>query len=809
MESVERSGQLYQSSSPLRSLSRIAHNEKSSYRLFPSANQRTQVSPKTLQQQTLAQRGPVGKRRSVSLDDSARPNDATRSYPTRTEHASVPRIQPVPANRQRGAKAQHGQQSSEAPNVLPYKPRLTEDGGHERSSSAPGDITKNTTKEKKFTGRSNMAAAARAGLVKPLRSLGGSWYDDRLSVVPSSAEHGSTKGKSGKSQPKLEKPLPPPPPPKDSKDTTKYLDASHSRSHSTPLSPSPRSGFYIGPRSESVSELVPLVTPSSMDPNRKSYFPLSADAQMRRLMGIDEMPDVPTMPQMPATTRKEVPFKESSTQPTSLKSHQQKTLPTLPSIQLPSTTPSAGPAPNTTKKADKVAVHRVVPATQPATETSKGLAPPSPTFSQASSILKPAALRIAAPPKRSLSVSSTLDKRPLQSRLEAAKELLHAKPAARPSTASSESSATMLMTLSELSTQTDNLHARYASLREERQAVSTAITEALREHKAGPEYTNTLLDRHMSLAAICSSMDICIAKLKAVSKRRDRMMVSLVTAQAPINQNQPSYQESQSAPASAFMKPISTAPSSNTTTPINTAYSTTRSTRQSNGSVFSTQQARLLERSQSVTRSRSISRSQSLSRSVSRASSRADSDYDMSDNDVPRRINMKGAKAAKILGLVVESPEFESQPNRSYPMNDAKANLSTNSLDRELFTRGPSPAPDRPLPARPLQARPSVRKLKRDNVPAPLPLQNTTTQPAYVAHNSADTYDSSSRTSSPAEERGAETPQEEYPELDAKSPGMQTVHVYFPESTRCSSMYSSTFSEVGEDELLEYYGYLR
>jgi hypothetical protein len=39
---------------------------------------------------------------------------------------------------------------------------------------------------------------------------------------------------------------------------------------------------------------------------------------------------------------------------------------------------------------------------------------------------------------------------------------------------------------------------------------------------------------------------------------------------------------------------------------------------------------------------------------------------------------------------------------------------------------------------------------------------------------------------------------------------MQTVHVYFPESMSLApSIHSSTFSEVGEDELLEYYGYLR
>lgn len=171
---------------------------------------------------------------------------------------------------------------------------------------------------------------------------------------------------------------------------------------------------------------------------------------------------------------------------------------------------------------------------------------------------------------------------------------------------------------------------------------------------------------------------------------------------------------------------------------------------------------------------------------------------------------MKGAKAAKILGLVVESPEIETpETSKTYPMDNSKLNLSTSSLDRDLFTRGPSPAPDRPLPARP-----SVRKLKRDNAPAPLTLANTTTQPpAHAAQNSVGTSaGSSSRTSSPADDRGAETPQEEYsgPGGDAKSPGMQTVHVYFPDNkTYCSSIYSSTFSEVGEDELLEYYGYLR
>jgi hypothetical protein len=46
---------------------------------------------------------------------------------------------------------------------------------------------------------------------------------------------------------------------------------------------------------------------------------------------------------------------------------------------------------------------------------------------------------------------------------------------------------------------------------------------------------------------------------------------------------------------------------------------------------------------------------------------------------------------------------------------------------------------------------------------------------------------------------------------DPKSPGMQTVHVYFPESTSLSASLraSTTISEAGEDELLEYYGCYR
>jgi hypothetical protein len=194
---------------------------------------------------------------------------------------------------------------------------------------------------------------------------------------------------------------------------------------------------------------------------------------------------------------------------------------------------------------------------------------------------------------------------------------------------------------------------------------------------------------------------------------------------------------------------------------------------------------------------------------------RLDIDYDTDDSDAPRRMNIKGAKAAKILGLSLEdntNPDTRSSEiSASRPVHTLKANHSTTSLDRDHFTRTPSPAP---APDRPLPARPSVRMKQREHVPAPLPLKpvekSVVEKTPYNAPYSVNDSAVSSRASSPADERGAETPHEEYPAFDAKSPGMQTVHVYFPESMAGTpSLHSSTFSEVGEDELLAYYGYLR
>lgn len=85
-----------------------------------------------------------------------------------------------------------------------------------------------------------------------------------------------------------------------------------------------------------------------------------------------------------------------------------------------------------------------------------------------------------------------------------------------------------LKTLSDLALQTEALHTRYACLRSDRQKLSTSIVTALREQKAGPDYCNVLLDQHLCLAAINSSMDICFAKMKSLECRKEEAMAAVL-----------------------------------------------------------------------------------------------------------------------------------------------------------------------------------------------------------------------------------------------------------------------------------------
>lgn len=75
--------------------------------------------------------------------------------------------------------------------------------------------------------------------------------------------------------------------------------------------------------------------------------------------------------------------------------------------------------------------------------------------------------------------------------------------------------------LREHSDQTKALHAKYASLRADRQRVHSRLLSSLRSGKIGTSHVDSLLDQELSLAAITASMDVCVARLKTLESRRE------------------------------------------------------------------------------------------------------------------------------------------------------------------------------------------------------------------------------------------------------------------------------------------------
>jgi hypothetical protein len=748
-----------------------------SYRLFPTANQQPQISPRTLSKRTLKRTGSLLKRRSASLDEPLRAHRVARQPFSRPEDAPVPRLQPAPSTRGRVAKpstqekdvssyARHSRTRNDRldphdQQVRLYMPRVSEDGGHGRSSSAPDNMAVGE-RIKKLTGLSHVTNASLSNSTKGAPSHSGTWYNARDSTVPTPSRRESKKTNGAKPGPFTEKPLPPPPP-KEAESRT-YLDASaHQRSQSTPLSPGPRSQFYLAPRSDSATELTPLKTPSKMDPNRKSYFPLSADAQMRELMGMSPIEDgedssEPPMPPMPILVSK---FQKSVGLPTITVNTDVK------STEINEISPTSNPTEPLSVSEDRQSLSR--PEMH------------SPTLSQASSRMVPAALRINSP-KRSASKSGVEGRPPAPKANE--NQL---------AVAIEDDIEMTMSTWAELTQQTTTLHARYATLREDRQFILGAMTHSLREQRPGPDYVNTILDQQMSLANCCSSMDICLAKLKAVARRKDALAKTLAT-HALLNTPTWGLAEQQSALKTS---PKASAPAtSNTSAPHPPRSSSTQAHDKAHD------MAHMLE----STRYQNPSATQKFQ-------SRIDSESDTDESGAPRRMNLKGVKAARILGLNLDGTIAEELPRMSSirrPTHTLQANLSTTSLDREQFSRTPIPTSNNSHNTLPAPVSAPMHHNQSDWRSIDSPTIQT------VFHSTGDYVDastSSSRASSPVDERGAETPDAAYAAStfdDPKSPGMQTVHVYFEANSLSASLRASTsLSEAGEDELLEYYGCYR
>ena len=752
-------------------------NEKLTYRLFPSAGQQPQMSPRTLSKRTLKRTGSLLKRRSASLDEPLREHRVARQPFSRPDDAPVPRLQPAPSTRGRFNRpslhdkdAVHhfrtrndGMDARDQRNRM-YMPRVSEDGGHGRSSSAPDDMVVGN-RVKKSTGLSHVTNASLSNSANVDKGLGGTWYNARDSNVPTTSHRESNKTNGARPGPHTEKPLPLPP--KEAESRT-HLDAAHQRSHSTPLSPGPRSEFYLGPRSDSATELTPLKTPSSLDPNRKSYFPLSADAQMRALMGMspiedDETGSVPPMPPMPVLNSK---FQKSGNIPVITVNTDVK------SAEHTDVSPTSNPTKPRSVPDDPQSVAR----------------PPmhSPTFSQASSRMVPAALRITSP-KRSASARSAFEGRPLKTR--ASESQLGQHPTKN--VAIEDDIETTMSAWAELTVQTTTLHARYATLREDRQSILSAMTQALREQRPGPDYVNTILDQHMSLTMCCSSMDVCLAKLKAVARRKDVLAKTLAT-HALLNTPTWGLPEQRPAPTSKMLPKEPTPASSSKSTPLSTSPS---------------KQPRDRAPSHGSNKPENPSITQNL---PSRMKFGSDT-----DDEAPRRMNLKGVKAARVLGLnldgtIPETLARESSTRR--PTQTLQTNMSTTSLDRDQFTTrniAPVQNPNSSNSLPPTATHTSHEQ--RHFAPWCRTVDSPTIQNfSQTTQDYADESTSSSRASSPIDERGAETPDAAHAVAfdDPKSPSMQTVHVYFPESTSLSTSLraSTTISEAGEDELLEYYG---
>jgi hypothetical protein len=214
------------------------------------------------------------------------------------------------------------------------------------------------------------------------------------------------------------------------------------------------------------------------------------------------------------------------------------------------------------------------------------------------------------------------------------------------------------------------LHARYATLREDRQFILGAMTHSLREQRPGPDYVNTILDQQMSLTMCCSSMDICLAKLKAVARRKDALAKTLATHALL---NTPTWGLAEQQPA------LKTSPTASkpTTGHISAHHPTTSSSTQTHDAIPS----RVSSRSQNPSATQNFQ-------------SRFDSETDTDDDGTPRRMNLKGVKAARILGLNLDGTIPEELPLRMpstrRPTHTLQTNHSTTSLDREQFTRTPN-----------------------------------------------------------------------------------------------------------------------
>lgn len=89
--------------------------------------------------------------------------------------------------------------------------------------------------------------------------------------------------------------------------------------------------------------------------------------------------------------------------------------------------------------------------------------------------------------------------------------------------------ANPVKTLADLAEQCEVLHARQATLRAQRQKLSSGIIASLKDSRPGSDYGDMILHEQLALAAVSSSIDICFAKLKSIECQREDAIAALIS----------------------------------------------------------------------------------------------------------------------------------------------------------------------------------------------------------------------------------------------------------------------------------------
>ena len=707
-------------------------------------------------------------------------------------------------------------------------PRVSQDTAHNRSSSAPGECIRDSQtlpaqSLQPLEPRLKPTWASKQAQTHPLaidNGLGLSLPESNLSQRqprrqgPSKPKPNLTIKTNGEDKP----PPPPPKSPRHSRDPSAHSLKSNVRGES------PDSSTLATPGSIMRAALVqtrgsPVRTPITLNAKQESYFPPTGPLRVREVALGENRPQPTERPSLQPTTQKpEEPHPVKSPAPNVDKP--------MPSLPIPSSrfsdhirqvreaeksqgkkTTKAPPLPTGAKSLVALDAGASNPSTRSALADRKN--------DESSSIPDTESLNSAksASPQDPQAPAPDLHGRPsspanlLQVTSSSAKVLpvLPTEAGPRSRSATPESSVRTpklsepksgpsdpLQTLQELSKQCEALHARYASLRAERLKLSTSISASLKDEKPGPDYANSLLDQHLALNAINSSMDICFAKLKSLDCRKEEAMATFMRqtrAKSIMDDTRKSsslkaYLLSPLAIDSGRTTPEMSKESKSPTPELATSakFPPISAPAESNSGAKPEVPTDAIASPNQDNQERKDKSESEKRITVVRASPSRETVADTDDNsppvspissleDKPKRIRIKGVKAAKILGLVAQSANG-TQGNKGITLPD-ESPAKKASLGKPVAVEVE------------IKPRSSFRKKKRNTastIAPAMPDRKPPPPPRQGTNDSVSSIATSSNTESSPEQPEIKTPrgsQDEPLGLKSAKRGMlQTIQVF-------------------------------